>query len=162
MSTCSTWTERQVFTVITSSDLSLKGQRSKHVKIRKYFRIAKISASFTWTEMHKCPQWPRHVTKVEKGQNVNPISNRLVAVFPFYGTAISSDICRCFWVIDQIRHENHSTCVYFYKTSHKIKLIHFIREIKELFLEQSVLFTFNVNSYLRVQCLLSSDKRRWM
>ncbi len=41
------------------------------------------------------------------------------------------DICFCFWVIDQIRHGNHSTCVYFYKTYHKIKLIEFSRKIKK-------------------------------
>ncbi len=67
------------------------------------------------------------------------------------------DICFQFLVIDQIRHKNHSTCVYSDKIAHKIKLIQFIGKIKNAFLEQTVLFTVNVNSYLRVLYLLSSD-----
>ena len=51
------------------------------------------------------------------------------------------DICFRFWVIDQIRRKNHSTCVYPDKISHKIILIQFIRKIKNAFLEQTVLFT---------------------
>ena len=100
---------------INNSIYRPKHDCSKTTILKKITKNHQISQSslFSWSTGSEQKQ-----TKRNKTQN----KTKKKRFFHFFLISV------CSWVIDQIRHENHSNYVYFDKTSHKIKLIQYERE----------------------------------